>query len=133
MAIIGCLGEIPFEVSSNTVQTFNNMRWSGSARYSTHYRHLKNALTEFTGLTPDKILFDIILNAHLGSDPMAELVKLWGYERNGTAVGLAIGDKGYGKYRWNVISHTIKMQTFDGKGGVSTATVTVQLQEYLKS
>ena len=49
MGKIGCLGDIPFEVSSNKIQTPKNMKWSGSARYATHQRHGGDALTEFVG------------------------------------------------------------------------------------
>ena len=55
------------------VETLDNMSWSGSARYSTHQRHGANALTEFTGLDPDQITFDITLSVELGVDPMAEV------------------------------------------------------------
>lgn len=108
------------------------MQWSGSARYSVHQRHLTNALTEFTGIDPDKMTFDIILSAYLGVDPMAEVVKVWKYERTGQAVPLVLGDKAYGKYRWNIVDHNMKMQTFDGDGNVTSATVSVSLQEYLR-
>lgn len=131
--VIGCLGGIVFQVSSRTVETIDNVQWSGSVRYSVHQRHLNNALTEFTGRDPDKMTFDIILSAHLGVDPMAEVVKLWAYERNGQPVPLVIGNKAYGKYRWSVLSHNMKLQTFDRRGNVATATVSVNLQEYLRS
>ena len=36
MAVIGCLGDIIFEVSEATVRTLDNMVWSGSARYAVH-------------------------------------------------------------------------------------------------
>ncbi|WP_298031706.1 phage tail protein [uncultured Dysosmobacter sp.] len=132
MAIIGCLGEVVFEVSSRTVETIDNVKWGGSARYATHQRHGMNALTEFTGLDPDTMSFEITLSAYLGVDPIAEVVKIWNYERNGIAVPLVIGDKGYGKYRWSVLSHEMTMQTFDIHGNVTSAKVTISLQEYLR-
>lgn len=131
MAIIGCLGDVIFTVSRSVVRTLDNMTWSGSARYATHERHLTNALTEFTGLDPDKITFDILLSAELGVDPIAEVVKLWNIERSGRAVPLTVGTKGYGKYRWNITKHEMKMKTFYKNGDVHTATVSVSLQEYL--
>lgn len=131
MAIIGCLGEVLFTVSRQTVRTLDNMSWSGSARYATHNRHMTHALTEFVGLDPDKITFDIILSADLGVDPIAEVVKLWNIERSGQAVPLTIGRKGYGKYRWNITKHEMKMKAFFRNGDVHTATVSVSLQEYL--
>lgn len=132
MAIAGCLGDIVFEVSSNTVLTIDDMTWSGKARYSTHHRHLGNALTEFTGLDPDEITFDLILSAYLGANPMDEMVKLWTYQRKGTPVPLLIGSHAYGKYKWTITDHDIKAKTFTPEGDITTATVSVTLQEYLK-
>lgn len=86
MGMVGCLGDIVFTVSDRTIETINNVTWSGSARYATHQRHGTHALTEFTGLDPDKMTFDIVLSAYLGVDPIAEVVKLWNYERGGIAV-----------------------------------------------
>ena len=131
MAIVGCLGDVIFTVSRSVVRTLDNMTWSGSARYATHERHLTHALTEYTGLDPDKITFDILLSAELGVDPIAEVVKLWNIERSGRAVPLTVGTKGYGKYRWNILKHEMKMKTFYANGDVHTATVSVSLQEYL--
>ncbi len=132
MGMIGCLGEIVFQVSERTLLTLNNLKWSGSARYATHQRHLTHALTEFTGLDPDKISFEMILSAELGIDPLTEIVKLWSYERSGQAVPFVVGEKGYGKYRWNVISHEEQMVSYDKAGNVMNATVSVNLQEYLQ-
>ena len=77
--------------------------------------------------------FDMLLYTALGADPMASVVQLWGYERSGQAVPLYIGDKGYGKYRWTVVSHSMRMQSFDARGNVTSAVVSVNLQEYLRS
>ena len=131
MAVIGCLGDIIFEVSEATVRTLDNMVWSGSARYAVHERHLTHALTEFTGLDPDKITFDITLTSELGVDPVTEVVKIWNIERSGQAVPLTIGTKCYGKYRWNITKHEMKMTAHYGNGDIRTATISVSLQEYL--
>lgn len=129
--VIGCLGDIVFQASEETVRTLSNMAWSGSARYAVHERHLANALTEFTGLDPDRITFDIILCSDLGVDPMAEVVKLWNIEREGRAVSLTIGTHGYGKYRWNIVKLELKPCAHYVNGDIHTATVSVSLQEYL--
>lgn len=129
--VIGCLGDIVFQASEETVRTLHNMAWSGSARYAVHERHLANALTEFTGLDPDRITFDIILCSDLGVDPMAEVVKLWNIEREGRAVPLTIGTHGYGKYRWNIVKHELKPDAHYINGDIHTAAVSVSLQEYL--
>ncbi len=129
---VGCLGDIAFKVSSDTVRTISNVTWSGSANYSTHARHLTDSLTEFTGVAPDEMTFDIVLSAFLGVAPMADINKIWAYERQGQALPLVIGSKAYGKYRWVIKSHKVKMQTFSGRGDVLTATVSLNLLEYIK-
>lgn len=133
MAVIGCLGDIPFVVSEDVVRTLEKMIWSGSARYVVHERHGTNALTEFTGIDPDKITFDLTLSRDLGTDPIEEVAKIIGYERNNQAVPLTIGEKAYGKYRWNVTKHSVKMTAWFRSGNVHTVTMSVNLQEYLRS
>lgn len=120
-------------VSDDVIKTLNNMVWSGAANYAVHQRHMGNALTEFTGLEPDKIEFDIYLSMYLGVSPHTELNMLWGYERNGTPCRLTIGTKAYGKYKWSILSHKIKMQTWLPNGNLAACTVSVSLQEYLAS
>ena len=131
MATIGCLGDVIFTVSRDVVRTLDNMTWGGSARYAVHDRHLTHALTEYTGLDPDTITFDILLSTELGVDPIAEVVKLWNIERSGLAVPLTVGTKGYGKYRWSIVKHVMKMKAHFRNGDIPTATVSVSLQEYL--
>lgn len=130
--IVGCLGDIVFKVSADVVETINNFKWSGSAKYATHQRQGTNAITEFVGLDPDKISFDIMLSAYLGVNPMKELEKIWKTERSGKAVPLVLGEKGYGKYRWNIVSHNITGKYYDGAGNLTQATVSITLQEYLR-
>lgn len=138
MAMIGYMGRsaddgIQFIVSREVFRTPKDMKWSGSARYATHERHAAHALTEFTGLDPDSFSFDILLTAELGVDPMEEIVKIWNYERSGEAVGLSIGGKGYGKYRWTIKKHEAKFKHMDAAGTLYTAEVSLDLLEYLKT
>lgn len=132
MGMVGVLGDIPFIVSSDVVRTLSNMKWFGSARYTTHQRHNNHALTEFTGLDADKLSFDIYLSASLGVDPMAELTKIWRYERNHTPLSLVVGTHAYGKYRWVIESHSAKVQHHGRNGDLQQVTVSISLLEYLR-
>ena len=137
MAMIGYLGKdadngILFTVSREVFLTPTGITWGGSARYATHERHNTHALTEFTGLNPDSFSFDILLTAELGVNPLDEVVKIWGYERDGEALGLVIGGKAYGKYRWNITKHEIKIKYTDAAGDMYAVEVSLTLQEYLK-
>ena len=131
MRQIGYLGDILFEVGMDKLISPYNIQWSGSTRYATHLRHVNNALTEFMGVDPDKMSFEIHLSADLGIDVMTELGKIWAYERNGKQLSLVIGEKIYGKYRWTIQRHTIKMQYFDRDGNLIVADVSLNLLEYI--
>lgn len=133
MAVVGCLGDIVFEVSENVVETFDKVEWSGEARYAVHQRHLQNALTEFTGLEPDKMAFEITLSDYLGAEVMPELVKLWTYQREGKALPLVLGTRPMGKYRWSLLNLKITYEHSDSEGNVTHAVVALELQEYLRS
>lgn len=130
--VVGCLGDITFQVSSETVETLDNMKWSGSANYATHLRHNTHALTEFTGLNPDEITFEMVLSDYLGIEPLDELTKIWKYEREGTSVPMTLGNHAYGKYRWVITGHDTDIVHYDKDGKMTYATVTVNLLEYLR-
>lgn len=130
---VGVLGDIIFQVSADVIKTFDNLQWSGSARYGEHKRHLTNTLTEFTGVDPDKFSFDIELSIYLGVEPMGELEKIWEYERTGKPLSLVVGERPYGKYKWTITSHKIKFKSFDKRGNMTGASVSIELLEYLKS
>lgn len=129
---IGCLGDVVFEVSASVIQTIDSFVWSGSANIQTHQRHLDNSLQEFVGIDPDAITFTMTLAKYLGADPLAEIVRVFEYERNGIAVPLTIGNKAYGKYMWLVKSHKTKIEHYDGGGNCISAKLDVTLTEYTK-
>ena len=110
MAWVGCLGGLVFQVSDETVETLQGFEWGGSARYAVQ----------------------IELSYGLGVNVMDELVKIWAYERKGQALAMALGDKGYGKNRWSIVSHKIQARQFDRHGNLYRAVVSLELQEYLK-
>lgn len=130
--IVGILGDIVFTVSSRTVETLNNLAWSGSARYATHARHGGDALVEFCGANPDEITFNVDLSAYLGVNPQNEIAKIIDAERNGKTMALTIGNKCYGKYRWVITKHKVAAHTYDGAGDLTSATVSISLLEYLR-
>ncbi|MBR3767521.1 MAG: phage tail protein [Clostridia bacterium] len=133
MAVIGCLGDIVFQVSSDTVRTFSNMKRTGSVKFAIHQRYGAMPLTEFTGIDPEKISFDMVLSVFLGADPDAEIEKIIDYERSAKTLPLVIGSKFIGSYRWTITSHDIKPKTYGKNGKVLSTTVSIQLLEYPKA
>ena len=129
---VGCLGEIVFEVSEKTVQTINDVSWSGSVNITEHKRHLGDACTEFVGRNADTMELEIHLSAWLGVNPLKTIRQIWEYERNDTAVPLVIGEHAYGKYRWLIQSHSSKLEKYDRAGNLLSATVSIKLIEYTR-
>jgi len=130
MATIGTLGDIVFSVSKNQVNTFDGLKWSSSAQYASHNRHLKDVLLEFTGTDADKITFSMYFSVFLGIDPMGEIVKLLTAERSGKVMRLVIGSKAYGKNKWVITSTSKDLERFDNKGNLLIAKVNVSLMAY---
>lgn len=130
---VGALGDIPFFVSPNKIQSFTGASWSGSANIAEHKRLNGNALTQATGLSADSIKIDgIYLSAALGVDPQDAITKLFTMERSFTPVTVVLGNKTYGKYKWIIKDHTVSMEQFDVNGNLFAAKVSVSLIEYLK-
>lgn len=130
--VVGCLGDIIFEVSEDVIRTLYDAVWSGSVTIQTHKVHLDNAVQEFVSIDPDGFTFSIHLAAYLGVKPMDEIVKIFDYERTATALPLTIGTKSYGKSHWLIKNHKTKLEKYDNEGDLMSATVSLTLTEYIK-
>lgn len=128
--VIGSLGKVVFRVSSSFVETFSNFKQTSGAQYSTHQRHGREDLPEFTGRDLDKITFNIELLASFGVDPGAEIEKLREYLRRGTTLTLVIGGDVVGAWRWVISAIQVTANNHDVRGVITSATVAVTLLEY---
>lgn len=130
---IGYLGigktkkDIVFKVSSKTVETFQNMKVTKQASYTTHKVHGHKAVPEMTGVDADTITFDMILSAFLNVNPQKELEKLKKFLTKGTVCTLVLGDKPFGDYVVKSMPYTVDYVLNDGK--IAQAKVSVSLIE----
>jgi len=51
--------------------------------------------------------------------------------RDGTTLPLVLGRKAYGKYRWTIQKHTVKLQHYDADGDLTHCVDSVSLLEYV--
>ena len=130
--LIGALGDVPFYVSGDRVQTIQKATWSGAGTYAAHNRIGYTTLVEATGSDADTFSFEMLLSSDLGVNPWDAIKILLDAERNQTFMQLTIGDHGYGRYRWLIASHNISLNKFDFHGNLIEAVVSVKLVEYLK-
>lgn len=129
MPIMGSLGpNIIFSVSQDTVNAMQNIKWTSSARYTEHKRHLQESLMEFTGNEAEPFTFNLTFSAFEGVKPMDEVKKLLFAKRKGEALRLCIGAHAYGTYRWVITQVAFDLEYFDNKGNLVFAKAAVTLR-----
>ena len=91
MALIGNWGDFTFYVSADQIKTFDSLKWDSAAKYSTHDRHLREPLLEFTGTDVETITFTMFFSEFLGVNPIKEIASLLQAMRRGEVNRLVIG------------------------------------------
>lgn len=130
MAVIGTWGDITFAVSRNQIKTFDGLKWDSGAKYSTHDRHLKEPLLEFTGTDVESMTFTMFFSAFLGVNPIAEVSKLPKAMRRGEVHRLVIGPKAYGTNKWVITKLSNSLPRYDNRGNLLVAKVSVTMKSY---
>ena len=130
MALIGCWGDITFAVSRNEVKTFTGLKWDSGAKYSTHDRHLKEPLLEYTGREVESMSFSMFFSAFLGVNPITEVAKLLQAMRRGEVHPLIIGPKAYGTNKWVITKVSTSLDRYDNRGNLLVSKVSVTMKSY---
>lgn len=130
MAVIGTWGDITFAVSRNQIKTFDGLEWDSGAKYSTHDRHLKEPLLEFTGTDVESMTFTMFFSAFLGVNPIAEVSKMLKAMRRGEVHRLVIGPKAYGTNKWVITKLSNSLNRYDNRGNLLVAKVSVTMKSY---
>jgi len=131
--VIGSIGSVVFEVSSDTVRTFDNFKREGAARWAKHDVHKIKPVSEFLGVDLDKISFTIHLSTSLGISPQQEIETLRNYRDEGKAVSLLIGEKPVSTGLFTIQSLSEDWKTIDNHGVLMVADVSVELLEYVET
>ena len=126
---IGSLGGVYFSVSSDTVQTLNDLSMSKSISYGTHKVHGGKTLLEYVGRDPDGIQFSVHLSAYLGVDPSATIRQFDEIADAGQAVGFVLGTKVYGS-GWVITDISKSYDQIYKDGALIAATLRLTLKEY---
>ena len=90
MALIGNWGDFTFYVSADQIKTFDSLKWDSAAKYSTHDRHLREPLLEFTGTDVETITFTMFFSVFLGVNPIKEIASLLQAMRRVRRMSLAL-------------------------------------------
>ena len=128
--MIATLGTYEFEVSTEKVKTFTDLKFSNSAAFSEHKIIGRKGLIEFTGLNATTASLSISFYAHAGVDPSTEITKLYGLMNDHEVLVFTLGGLVMGEGLWVIESLDEDYKTIDAKGNVLEAVVNLKLKEY---
>ena len=130
--MIGSLGDVVFEVSTERVRTFRDFQIQRSAKYSEHAIYGRKGLLEFTGLSPASISLSIRLDAALGVNPKEELNTLHDILKNHQAVPFILDGEPQGDGLWVVEGLDENHEIVDKHGTSIAVEVSLKLKEYIE-
>lgn len=131
--MIGQLGDIEFEVSSDKVLTFDGFSRAGTARYAYHTRQGHKELSEFLGPSLQEISMTISLSVTGKVDPNKEIKRLRELMALGEAVLFILNGEVQGDGYWCITNLSESHKTIDSQGRTLAADVQVSLKEYLET
>ncbi len=129
--MIGQLGDYEFEVSTESVKTFADLKFSNSASYTEHKVLGRKGVLEFTGLNASSASLKISLNAYLGVDVLDEIATFYEYMNEGSALVFILGGAVMGSDMWVIESLDEDYTEIDNQGVIRQADITLKLREYI--
>lgn len=130
--VVGILGGVVFEASDEYVKTVSELNLKNSVKYAEHTRVSGYSLLEFVGIEPGKLDMKIYLSAYLGVNVGAEFSQLQQYERSGAVLPLLLGEDVRAMCNFVIQSSELEERTWDGRGNLTSAVMTLHLLEYVK-
>ena len=130
--MIGNLGDIVFEVSSNKARTLDELERTASARLASHDVIGGKPYTEFIGPGVETITFEMFLSISLGIAPEEEIQDLRKLRDTGEAVPFVLDGVPQGDGLWVVESLSESWIRQDSRGRPSIIVAGVTLREYLE-
>ena len=130
--MIGSLGDVVFEVSSESVKTFNDFSMQIGAKYAQHDVHGGKGLLEFTGLEPTTASLKTRLDMALGIDPEEELITLEEMLELGKAVPFILNGSIQGWHLWVIEKLNEDYKVLNNTGKAILVEVSLNLKEYVE-
>ena len=130
--MIGALGNIPFETSSDKTLLLSGLKWDSGMRYAEHMRHNETGMLEYVGKNPDEISFSIKLSAFLGINPTTMMDRLKSLQSTRKAVKFTLGTMLI-PGKWVLTDMKCEMEHFHKDGTLLSVDVSITLREYVES
>lgn len=130
--MIGQLGDYEFEVSAESLRTFDGLKFSNSASYAEHKVLGRKGVLEYTGLNASSAGLKISLNADFGADVLEEIAAFYEYMNDGEALVFMLGGEVMGEDMWVIESLDEDYTEIGSRGEVIRAELSLKLKEYLE-
>jgi len=127
--MIGVFGDIEFSVSTNKIQTFNNLGISSSSRWGEHSSKTQ-AVLEFGGANLDSLTFNIKSDTFKGSSPESISESLQNYREAGTPNYLFLNGKPLRGKKWVITEFNENWINIDNRGNGFVREFSINLKEY---
>lgn len=132
MAQIGNLGKlIVFEVSSDKVLTFRNMKQTVKGRWTTHSVIGNKPVSEFLGPGQRGISLDVFFTVNHGVKPRKTIETIEKAIENGTPFPFVLGGKKVGENQWVISDMSETWGNIIADGNLVSASLTLTLAEYV--
>ena len=127
--MLATLGNYEFEVSTEKVKTFTDLKFTNSANYAEHKVIGRKGIIEFTGLNASTASLTINLYAHACVNPSEEITEFYEAMNNYELLVFTLGGEVMGEGSWVIESLDEDYKTIDAWGNVTEATITLKLKE----
>ena len=131
--IIGAYGSLVFSVSSQKVNTFDNLSLSTSYSSETQEVIGKKPSTYKKGPGLDQISFDIILDQTLGIDVEADIKKWRDICKSGAAYHMNVGGKNITEFPLMLKSVDVAFNQLGPEGKIIKAVLNIKLEEFVRA
>ena len=131
--MIGTFGEVTFEVSSEKVKTFSDLKRNSSARLASHDLIGRKPLLEFGGPGLETLTFNMSLSAFWGLEPMEEAKTLRQMRDEGIAAPFTLNGEPQGEGLWVMESLSEDWKYIDNNGVPRQIDCQLTLKEYIEN
>lgn len=130
---IGAYGNLIFSVSSQMINTFDNLSLTASHNTETQEVIGKKPSTYKKGPGLDQVAFEVMLDQTLGIDVEAEIKKWRDVCKSGSANHMNIGGKNLTDYPIMIKNVDIGFRQIDNNGKIIKAVLTLKLEEFVRA
>lgn len=128
--MIGTFGPVTFTSSSSAVRTFSGLQKSKAHRFAQHDVVIGKPKLERIAPDLDTVQFDMRFDLSLGVTPTTEIATLEALVDSGEAHDLVIGGVPFGTFIIEKMDEDLRRH--DGRGLLISASVSLQLKEYIE-